>query len=504
VIHDNGNLSGARKRTSFFSLKWVAALCCLALTWGLATFAAFEVGTLPAVHVGSLGAAGGDSGAWLDYLPPSVLAVLACLLILSAFFSACETAFLSIQRPRLRSMREEGEITARLVAEMLDNPGRLLTTILVGNMIVNTLIGVILGTRVKDLFEYGLNASAWVSYPAAVGLTTAVLLFFGEITPKIFAVRTQEAYARVAVVPLKLADWILSPIRDGLLAVTDFLFRVTRFHELHAAPFITDDELKSALSEDQTKGVIEEDERLMIRRILDVHDVQLREILVPRPDIVALPEEATVREAHALFHEHEYSRVPVYKEDLDNITGILFAKDLLASLPEGLLDQPVKALARPPHFVPEIMTVRAFIKDVQRLRSHLAIVVDEYGGTEGIVTLHDAIELVVGVIRDEGEEESPPYEQIAEGVYRVEGSFTLSELSDLLHVPIEDEEHNTVAGFLMHHMEKLPAAGDRITHLGATFTVERVERKHASVVRVEIPREPPGESKENASGEVEL
>jgi len=195
---------------------------------------------------------------------------------------------------------------------------------------------------------------------------------------------------------------------------------------------------------------------------------------------VALSEEATVREAHTLFRQHEYSRVPIYKEDLDHITGVLFAKDLLASVPKGLLDQPVKALARPPHFVPEIMTVRAFIRDVQRLRSHLAVVVDEYGGTEGVVTLHDAIELVVGVIRDEGDEESPPYEQIGEGAYRVEGALALTDLSDMLHVPIEDEEHNTVAGFLMHHMEKLPAVGDRISHLGVTFTVEKVERRHAS------------------------
>jgi CBS domain containing-hemolysin-like protein len=429
---------------------------------------------------------GGAEAVWHVYLPVSVIMVVLGLLVLSAFFSSCETAFLSIQKPRLRSMREEKKIAGRWVARMLENPGRLLTTILVGNMVVNTLIGVILGTRVKDLFEDALGLPAAAAYATAVAVCTSLLLFLGEITPKIIAVRTRETYARLAVAPLMAADRALAPLRDGLLRLTEFLFRVTRFHELHAAPFITDEELKSALTDDQATGVIEEEGREMIRRILEFHDVHLREILIPRPDVVALPGDATVAEAHAQFREHEYSRVPVYQEDLDHIVGVLFAKDLLPSLSKGEPDRPVRTLARPPHFVPETMSVRAFIKDVQRLRSHLAIVVDEYGGTEGIVTLHDAIEQVVGDIRDEGEEERLRYEQVAPNVYRVQGSLSLDELSDLIHVPIEDKEHNTVAGFLMAQTEKVPGVGDHIRYLDAIFTVEKVKGKRASVVRIEI------------------
>ena len=443
----------------------------------------------PAAAAATAEAAPAGLASWNQYLPPSVIVILAGLLALSAFFSSCETAFLSIPRPRLRGMREENALTVRWVVRLLENPGRLLTTILVGNMIVNTLIGVVLGSRVKDFFESGLAMPPIAAYPAAIIVTTALMLFFGEITPKVFAVRAQEAYARAAVLPLMAADRLVAPIRNGLLKVTEFLFRVTRFHDLHAAPFITDDELKSALSDDHTQGVIEEDERLMIRGILEVHDVQLRDILVPRPDVVALPEDATVHEAHELFREHEYSRVPIYREDLDHIIGVLFSKDLLPSLAKNLLDQPVNALARPPHFVPEVMTVKEFIRNVQRLRSHLAVVVDEFGGTQGIVTLHDAIERVVGDIQDEGDDESPLYELLGEGVYRVDGALPLDELSDLLQIPIEDEEHNTVTGFLMHHMDKLPAAGDRLEHLGVTFTVEKVERRRAALVRVELAQE---------------
>jgi CBS domain containing-hemolysin-like protein len=239
------------------------------------------------------------------------------------------------------------------------------------------------------------------------------------------------------------------------------------------------------LSNGEAKGAVEEEGREMIRRILEFHDVHLREIVVPRLDIVALPEDATVEEGLALFRENEYSRMPVYREDLDHITGVLFAKDLLPSAMQEDLDRQIKTLVRPAHFVPETMSVQDFIKNVQRQRSHLAIVVDEYGGTEGLVTLHDAIEQVVGDIRDETE--PPPYEQIAERVYRVKGNMPLEELTELTDIRLEDSEHNTVAGFLMDKTEKVLEVGDMIGFAGIQFTVEAVDGKRASLVRLELP-----------------
>jgi len=422
---------------------------------------------------------------WHEYLSPAVILVVAVLLAFSAFFSSCETAFLAIQKPQLRAMREDKKLSSRLVVRMLDNPGRLLTTILVGNMLVNTLIGVTLGTRIKDVFEFSVGIPAAAAYLTAIVLTTGALLFFGEITPKVFAVRAQASWARVAVYPLLAADWLLAPLRKGLLRLTDLLFRVTRFHELRAAPYITDVELKSMLSNGEAKGAVEEEGREMIRRILEFHDVHLWEIVVPRPDIVAAPEDATVAEGLKLFRESEYSRMPVYREDLDHITGILFAKDLLPSVMREDLGRQIKTLVRPAHYVPETMSVQDFIKNVQRQRSHLAIVVDEYGGTEGLVTLHDAIEQIVGDIRDETE--PLPYEQIADRVYRVNGSMALEELTELIDIPVEDTEHNTVAGFLMDKTEKVLEAGDRIDYAGIQFTVEAVDGKRASLVRIELP-----------------
>ncbi|MBI4560033.1 MAG: HlyC/CorC family transporter [Candidatus Hydrogenedentes bacterium] len=421
---------------------------------------------------------------WMEFLPPGVLAAVAILLGCSAFFSASETAFFSIHKLRLRSMSEEPRFTGRLVARMMAHPGRLLTTILVGNMIVNTLISVLLGTSAEDIFQQILGLPEALAYAGAVVVCTGVLVFCGEITPKVFAVRTSEVFARFAVVPLYAVDYVLAPLRTLLLKLTDFLFVITRFHEVRAAPFITDEELKSVLDDGEAQGVIEEEERQMIEGILEFTDALLREILVPRPDIVALPENATVAEALAQFREHECRRVPVYREDLDHVTGILVIKDLLPSVAKGELERPVRTFARPPYFVPKTMTVQQFLKDAQRHRTHLAVVVDEYGGTAGIVTMNDAISEVVGEIAEEDEPETPSYRRVQEGMYLVEGNLSLEELAELIGVKFEEEGHSTVGGFVMNHLHKVPQTGDQLKVSGVQFTVEECEGMRASKIRV--------------------
>ena len=466
------NRAGPRK---LFGAALIGAAACAI---GLAAMAA---GIAPA---------GEAAHSWNDFLPPSVLAVLFVLLALSAFFSSSETAFFAIPMMRLRAMRKERGTTTRLIVKMLDNPASLLTTILVGNMLVNVMIVIVLGTRASGAFEHVAGLSSPAAYAAAIVTCTSVLLFFGEIVPKVFAVRAQESYARVVAIPLLVIGKMIAPLRDALLRLTDALFRVTRFNELRAAPFITDVELKSALTGDDATAVIEEDGRRMIRRILEFREATLREVLVPRTDVVAIPEDATVGEALVLFRENEYSRVPVFREDLDHIAGFLFAKDLLRGVSEGGLGNAIRELVHPPCYVPKTMSIQAFVEEAQRLRSHIAIVVDEFGGTEGIVTLQDAIEEVVGDISDEHDEVECAYERIADGVYRVPGSLHLDELSDLIGIAIEDEEHETLAGFLMDRSEKIPSAGDRIRDADVTFTVEEVDGKRASTIRIEIaPRD---------------
>ena len=350
-----------------------------------------------------------------DNMPLSVTVGILILLAFSAFFSASEVAFFSIHQVRLRGMGEEGGFFGRMVANLMQRPGRLLTTILIGNMIVNILISVMLPPRLERIIEAGFRAPASISYILTICISTVILVFFGEVTPKVFAVRIGEIYARVTVVPLRAVDWALTPARWSAVKFTEFLFRVTRFDRIQPAPFITDKEFLSVLSDSEAQGVIEQEEGQMMQGIIESGDAYVREILVPRPDVVSISYGASVGEARELFRKHEFSRMPVHDEDLDHIRGVLVVKDLLQSIAEGKLDEAIGPLARPANFVPETMTLREFVKDAQRKRMHLSIVVDEYGGTEGIATLEDAIEEVVGDIRDEEEKESEQYKSLGRG-----------------------------------------------------------------------------------------
>ncbi|GMU93210.1 MAG: membrane protein [Candidatus Hydrogenedentota bacterium] len=429
---------------------------------------------------------------WHDFFPPKIIVAGICLLLCSAFFSGSETAFFSINRLRLRSIREDGSVTGALIAQTMEHPGRLLTTVLVGNMIINTLIGVLLGTRFEDLLHFLYpDLHEAFAYALAVGIVTSLLVFFGEIAPKVFAVQAGERIARLVVFPILLTDRVLAPIRVGMLGITHLLFQLTRFHEIKAAPFITDEEFKSALTDGEAQGVIEEDERQMIQGILEFSDALLREILVPRPDVIAVPDDATVRDALAVYKEHKYSRMPVYRENLDQVVGILVSKDLIPAVSRSELDRPVRDLMRPVHFVPATMTVQQFVRDAQRHRTHLAIVVDEYGGTAGIVTLEDAMEQVVGDIMDEGEHEEPAYRKAGDHVYLVDGSISLDELNELIGTDLHDAEHETVAGFLMHRSERILEPGDELEIENVHFIVESCEGKRVSSVRVNL--KPPSE-----------
>ncbi len=421
---------------------------------------------------------------WNVHMPPGRVLAILLLLGLSAFTSGAETAFFSIHKLRLRALSEEEALPARIITQLMANPGHLITTILVMNLMVNVTLGAVLGAHLEDFFS-ATPLSEAEAYGLAVLAVTFALVFFGEIMPKIVAVRMAEGFARAVAVPLWATDYLLKPFCKILLSFTDLLFRLLHLHELRAAPFITDEELKSVLASEEAQGVIEEEKREMIEGVLEFSDAQVRTIIVPRPDVVALPEAATTQDALDVLRQHEYSRLPVFRDDLDSIAGILVAKDLLPAIAKGELSRPIRPLLRPVHFVPETMTVRQFVKETQRHRAHMAIVVDEYGGTSGLATLHDALQEVVGDILDEDEIETPEYEKVSETEYVVPGSFSIDELAELLNVEFEDEEHTTVAGLVMHLLEKVPETGDTVEHAGLRYVVEECEGKRASRVRIE-------------------
>jgi magnesium and cobalt exporter, CNNM family len=433
---------------------------------------------------------------FFEIVSPGILLALFVLLALSAFFSASEVAFLAIHKVTLRGLAETGGVRGKLVVNLLEHPSRLLTSILIGNMFVNVIISIMLPQRMERVIEATTGLPPQPSYFLTIGLSTLILVLFGEVTPKVVAVRMSTSFAMAAALPIKLCDTLFSPIQWGLMRFTDFLFRVTRFNDIKAAPFITDEEMLSVLSDSEAHGVIEEDEEQMIQGILETGDAFVREILVPRPDVVALDAAATVKDAVELYREHEFSRMPVFEEDLDHVVGILFAKDLLPRVISEEWDAAIRDMIQPPNFVPETITIRGFVKEAQRKHAHLAIVADEYGGTAGIVTLEDAIEEIVGDIRDEDEEVKPLYEEIEAGRFRVDGGLPLDDLSDLIGVDLKDREHETVAGFFIDKTNKIPEEGDRLEYGGVVFAIEAVDGKRAASLLIELgsPSESRGET----------
>lgn len=434
--------------------------------------------------------ADGQTGLSAAFPPLRGLAVL-FLLAASAFFSASEVAFFSTSRVRLRAMREHGGGLAALAARLMDEPSEVLATILMGNSLVNVLLGITLGEALAKLLQSPAGLHAGAAYGLSLLITTLVLVFFVEMLPKALTLPRADRLALAAAPGIWMAGLVLRPLRVIVTWLTGLLFRLTRLSELPPAPFLTDEEFLLVLEDGGAPGVIEEDERQMIRGILQFGDKTVRDILVPRLDIVALPESATAADALAVFREHEYARMPVYRDNLDTILGLVYAKDLIQCLDDNRMDSPVTALMRQAHFVPETMTLADFMKHVQRYHAHLAVVVDEYGGTRGIVTLQDALREVVGDIGDDGDDsEDPRCEQIGPGEFLVDGSYSLEKLETLTGIRAEDEEHTTLAGFLMSRAERVLNPGDHLELDGVSYRIEAVNGKRVTRVRLWIRAEP--------------
>jgi len=478
--------TGSRRKRPFAGAILIGTYVTVAL------LAAGLLGDAGAESAGTVLAVPGDEGAaepphWSSILTVQVVVASLLLLCLSAYFSASEIAFFSLHKLTLRTMRESDRATDRLVGQLMLHPGNLLTSILMANSIVNVLLSVVLATPIEAVLSQSFELPTVAGYAIAVVLTTVMLVFFGEIFPKVAVVQNSAGFARISAPIIFVVDRLLFPLRDAMIYLIAGVFRITGFSKVRPAPFITDDEFVSLLTESEATGVIEKEERQMIQGIIEYSDVMLREILVPRPDIVALRDTAKVGEAVALFREQGYSRMPVYHETIDSVVGILYAKDLLPLAESGALDDDVLPLVRKAHFVPETMSVANFMKTVQQLRTHMAIVVDEFGGTEGLVTLENALREVVGDIAEEDEEEESLIEDLGGGAYRVDGSFTLHDFQELTGVAVPDEEHTTIAGFVMDQTDKIPVVGDIIEHEGIVFSVEEVEGKRVSTLTIRVP-----------------
>jgi len=408
------------------------------------------------------------------------------LLFLSAFFSGSETAFFSLSKAQLRELKELPDNTAKRVISLLDRPRELLVAILIGNTVVNTAAASVAAIAVNRMaIAAGFNSN--VALVLQIVAVTFVLIVVVEISPKVFALKHNRAWA------LKLA----SAIRFSMILMRPFTWMLVHFVEGIAKLFkveatrvlFSEEELRTLAEVSEEHGVLEEEEKEMIHSIFEFGETEVHEIMVPRIDMAAIGKDSSITEAAALVKERGHSRIPVYEHDIDHIVGVLYAKDLIGKISGEKKNDPIEKHIREAFFVPENKKISSLLKDFQKDKIHMAIVVDEYGGTEGLVTMEDVIEEIVGDIHDEFDTEEILFKRLENGDYHVQAKMEVEEFNGMINEDVvpEEEDYESLGGFIFSLAEEVPSEGKLYKHKGWTFKVTAVEDNRVVSLRVKAP-----------------
>lgn len=404
------------------------------------------------------------------------LVFLIILLLLSSFFSASETALMSLSKIRLRHMLEEKITGADVISRLVENPSRMLGAILVGNNIVN--IG-----------ASALATSLAINYfgSAGVGIATAIMtvivLIFGEITPKSLAAEKSEKVALKVSVPISHITTILRPFVGVLMIITNRAVRILGGKVDKKQPFITEEEIRTLVNVGHEEGILEGGEKKMIYNIFEFGDSQVKDVMTPRIDMVAIEIDTPYEEIIKKFKTERFSRFPVYKNIIDNIVGVLYLKDLLFF--EGSKeDFNIFRYIREPYFTFEFKRTAELFEELRNRRIPIAIVLDEYGGTAGIITMEDLVEEIVGDINDEYDEQVEDIEVISEDEFLVHGSTKIETLNEMIGTNIETEDFESIGGFVVGVFGRIPQLGDSVQYNAIKFIVENVDKNRIRKLRI--------------------
>ena len=422
----------------------------------------------------------------LDTTTITILGVvgIVILIALSGFFSSSEIAFFSLPQHRIDSMVDEGIKNATVVEGLKNDPHRLLVTILVGNNIVNIAMSSIATTL------FGFYMSQGQAVVAATFGITAVVLLFGESAPKSYAVENTESWALRIAKPLKLSEYVLFPLIVVFDRLTRLVNRLTGSSSQIESPYVTRDEIQDIIETGEREGVIEEEEREMLERIFTFNSTIAKEVMTPRLDITAVSRAASIEEAIQACISNDHVRVPVYDGNLDNIIGIVNVRDLVRehqySEGAGTLDDVVQ----PTLHVPESKNADDLLAEMQENRLQMVIVLDEFGTTEGIITLEDMVEEIVGDIL-EGDE-SEPFERVDDRTTLVRGEVNIHEVNDVLDIELpEGEEFETLAGFVFNRAGRLVEEGETFEYDGVEIEIEEVDNTRILKARITVTDEYP-------------
>ena len=412
------------------------------------------------------------------------LVVVLVLTAVAAFLAAAETSLTRMSRARAIHLAEEQRRGAAQLLRLVEQPARFLNLVLLLVLVVQVFATALFTSVLSRLVGGGLGVAI------AATVMTILTFIFAEVAPKTYAVQqTDRAALAVAPVVYVLTRLpVLGPLTRLLIGVGNV---VTPGKGLKSGPFVSEEEIRAMVDEAERDDVIEEEEREMIHSIFEFGDTILREVMTPRPDMVAVPVSTSLQEVLELILRSGYSRIPVYQDDIDNVVGLAYAKDVLRRLHDGQADKPLADILRPAPIMPESMKAAECLREMRRRKSHMVIVIDEYGDTSGLVTIEDLLEEIVGEITDEYDQEDPNVEPLPDGDYRVNARLGIDEVNELLDVQLPSTEWDTIGGLLINLVGGVPREGQELEFQGLRLTAERVQGRRIGRVRIRRVAPPP-------------
>lgn len=416
------------------------------------------------------------------------------LILLNGFFAGSEMAIISLRRSRVQELVEAGDRGAAAIQRLKDDADRFLATIQIGINFVATLAAAVGGALavkvIRLLFERlpggGLGAG---SEPVALGVVVVVITYltivFGELVPKSLGLRYAERVALAIARPLEVLGRWLSFVGRPLTASSRLILSPFGAAPQGESAFVSEKEIKLMVQEGKEQGIFDQTEQELIHSVFEFTETSVKEVMIPRPQIDAIELDTPLEEALKFVVETGYSRYPVYRKSLDDVCGVLYYKDLLRLQMEGR-PASLSAIIHAPYFVPETMQVSRLLKELQRRRMSMAIVVDEHGGLDGLVTIEDLIEEIVGEIHDEYEAADKPVERLRDGSLIIDASLNIKDLQDEHGLPFpESPAYETLAGFMLSQLQRMPKAGDIITYQGKKLTIVDMDGRRIARIKVE-------------------
>jgi len=394
--------------------------------------------------------------------------LIGIFLILSAFFSSSEAAFLSLQKTRLSYLVSNKIPGAKRISEMVNNTERLLSTILLGNNLVNVALSALITALCVDL----MKDSSTLAIPVAIGIGTVLLLIFGEIIPKSIAVKNAEKTSFLFAKPLKIFETSLFPITvllQWLSQVTQSIFGQDNEKE----EGVTEGEILSLIDLGEAEGTVEATEAEMVENVFKFSDIQVKEVMTPRIEIISIEKGATLSDFLKIYQSNSHTRFPVHKENNENIIGIISTKDVLRVLSlEGInFQDSVTEIIRDAYFVPETKLASDLFEELRLTGNQMAICLDEYGGIAGLVTLKRLTEAIVGKVAEEGQSLEEEYESISHNSFQIEGGMDINDVNSQLNLNLPDGEYETIAGFVLSTLGEIPKTGDKFIFENLTFEI---------------------------------